>query len=129
MLKLVRFRTSVGSYAVPVEHAREVRSGEGLLPLPSPRDGVAGVVSRGDDAVPVLDRLGGGGGHILVLEAGAQVFGLLVEQVTGVQSVDDGAVAPPPPGQEDAVVAGVVQEGDVMVLVVDVPVLARSLRP
>ncbi|HVF73922.1 MAG TPA: chemotaxis protein CheW [Acidimicrobiales bacterium] len=128
MRQLVRFRTSAGSYAVPVEHAREVRSGDGLRPLPSPRAGVAGVVSRGDDAVPVLDSLGGGGGHILMLEAGNNVFGLLVEQVTGVESFGDDAVAPPPPGQDDAVIAGVVQEGDVMVLVVDVPVLAQSLR-
>lgn len=127
MKQLVRFRTTAGAYAVPVEHAREVCRADGLLPLPSPGEGVAGLLPRGDDAVPVLDGLGAGGDHILVLEAGQRVFGLLVNQVTGVQSVDDGAVAPPPSGQEDAVIAGVVQEGDVMVLVVDVPVLARSL--
>lgn len=125
----MRFRTRAGSYAVPVEHAREVRPGDGLRPMPSPRSGVAGLLQRGDEAVPVVDGLGGGSGHILVLEADHRVFGLLVEQVTGVQSVDEGAVAPPPAGQEDAVIAGVVEEDDGMVLVIDVPVLARSLVP
>jgi chemotaxis signal transduction protein len=127
MRQLVRFRTADGTYAVPVEHAREVRPADGLLPLPSPRAGVAGLLARGDDAVPVLAVLGAGRGHVLVLEVAGRVFGLLVEAVIGVESADDAAVAPPPPGQDDPIVAGVIHEGEAMVLLVDVAELGRSL--
>jgi chemotaxis signal transduction protein len=126
-VKLVRFRTGDGTYAVPVDDAREVRPTQGLQPLPSPRPGVAGLLSRGDVTVPVLDGLGPGRGHVLVVEREAQVFGLLVEEVTGVASVDDDAVAPPPPGQADPMVTGVVHEGEGVVLVVDVAVLGKML--
>jgi chemotaxis signal transduction protein len=127
MRQLVRFHTADGVYAVPVEHAREVRTADGLLPLPSPRPGVAGLLARGDDAVPVLALLGAGHGHVLVLDSGGRVFGLLVEAVTGVESVDEASVAPPPPGQDDPIVAGVIHEGETMVLIADVAELARSL--
>ena len=128
MRQLVRFRTGDGIYAVPVADAREVRPVDGLQPLPSPRAGVAGLLSRDDVTVPVLDGLGPGRGHVLILDHDGQVFGLLVEEVTGVTSVDDAAVAPPPPGQEDAMIAGVIHEDEGAVLVVDVAVLGKMLE-
>lgn len=128
MRQLVRFRTGDGTYAVPVTSAREVRPAEGLQPLPSPRPGVAGLLARDEVAVPVLDGLGPGRGHVLVLDNDGQVFGLLVEEVTGVSSVDDAAIAPPPPGQDDPMIAGVLHEDDGVVLVVDVAVLGKILE-
>lgn len=127
MRQLVRFRTGDGTYAVPISDAREVRPAEGLQPLPSPRPGVAGLLSRHDVAVPVLDGLGPGRGHVLVVERDGRVFGLLVEEVTGVTTVADDAVAPPPPGQDDPMIAGVLHEGATVVLVVDVAVLGKML--
>ena len=127
MKQLVRFRTGNGTYAVPVADAREVRPAEGLQPLPSPRPGVAGLLSRGDVTVPVLDGLGGGAGHVLVLERHGQVFGLLVEEVTGIATVDDAAVAPPPSGQDDPMITGILHEDDGVVLLVDVAVLGKAL--
>jgi chemotaxis signal transduction protein len=125
---LVGFRTGDGRYAVPVEQAREVRAAEGIVPLPAPRPGVVGLLQRGDDAFPVLDALGAGSKHVLVLDAGGQPYGLLVEEVSGVVAVDEADVGPPPPGQEDAVIVGVVSLGDSLVLLVDVAALAESLK-
>lgn len=127
MKQLVRFRTGDGTYAVPVADAREVRPAEGLQPLPSPRPGVAGLLSRGEATVPVLDSLGGGRGHVLVLEHDGRVFGLLVEEVTGVATVEEAAMAAPPEGQDDTVIAGVLHEDEGVVLVVDVAVLGKML--
>ncbi|HEX2040444.1 MAG TPA: chemotaxis protein CheW [Acidimicrobiales bacterium] len=123
---LVGFRTADGRYAVPVEHAREVRAAEGIVPLPAPRPGVVGLLPRGDEALPVLDALGAGSKHVLVLDAG-QPYGLLVEEVSGVVSVEEGDVGPPPPGQEDAVIVGVVASGESLLLLVDATALAGSL--
>ena len=125
---LVGFRTSDGHYAVPVEHTREVRAAGGIVPLPAPRPGVVGLLQRGDDALPVLDALGQGSKHVLVLEAGGQPFGLLVEEVSGVVTVGDTEVGPPPPGQEDAVITGVVSLGESLLLLVDADALAAALN-
>jgi purine-binding chemotaxis protein CheW len=124
---LVGFRTAEGRYAVPVEQAREVRGAEGIVPLPSPRPGVVGLLPRGEEALPVLDVLGAGSKHVLVLEAGSQPFGLLVEEVSGVVSIQEEDLGPPPPGQEDAVIVGVVTLGESLLLLVDPAALAESL--
>lgn len=125
MTKVVRFRTGTGTYAVPVEHAREVRSADDVVPLPSPGAGVAGMVRRGDDAVPVLDALGAGGRHVLVVESEGRVFGLVAEEVLGVEVV--GRIDPAPPGQDHRLVSGVVHEADALLLVADVDALARTV--
>ena len=124
---VVRFRTGNGEYAVPVEHTREVRSVSGLLPLPAARPGVVGLLHRGGDALTVVSVLGPGGDHVLVLDAGERVFGLLVEEVTGVATIDDGTVGPPPDGQEDDLVAGVISMPNGFVFLVDAPAMARRL--
>lgn len=124
---LVGFRTEAGHYAVPVEDTREVRGAGGIMPLPAPRAGVVGLLQRGEEALPVLDALGGGRRHVLVLEPAGQTFGLLVEEVTGVMSVDEAEVGDPPAGQEDAVVVGVVSKGESLVLLVDAMALGAVL--
>lgn len=125
----VGFRTEAGQYAVPVEDTREVRGAEGIMPLPAPRAGVVGLLQRGEEALPVLDALGTGRGHVLVLDPAGQPFGLLVEEVTGVVSVDEADIGDPPAGQEDPVVTGVVSMGDSLLLLVDAAALATALAP
>lgn len=125
MTKVVRFRTGSGTYAVPVEQAREVRPADTVVPLPSPGAGVAGMLRRGDEAVPVLDALGAGGRHVLVVESEGRVFGVVAEEVLGVEAV--GRIDPAPSGQDHPLVAGVVQEPDALLLIADVDALARTM--
>jgi chemotaxis signal transduction protein len=128
MTSVVRFRTGDGQFAVRVDHVREVRSTAGLQPMPSSRPDVVGLLALGDQAVTVIARLGAGRDQVLVLEAGGTTFGLLVEEVTGVVSVEDHRFGPPPAGQEGDVVSGVVALADGLVLIVDPATLARDLR-
>lgn len=127
MRSVVRFRTHDGEYAVPVEHAREVLASVGLTPLPAPRPGVAGLLERDGVAITVLSALGGGREHVLVLDAGDRPFGLLVEEVMGVDPIEEAMLAPPPSGQEDPVISGVLDTGKGIVLLVDVANLAGRL--
>lgn len=127
MTTLVHFRAPSGDYALPVEHVTEVRSSADLTPLPAPRDGVAGLMRRGDDAVTVLSVLGSPGEHVIVVDEGGLTFGLLVGEVTGVREVSEGEVGPPPPGQDGAAVAGVLTGDDGLVLVLDCGALRRRL--
>ena len=84
---MVRFDTAQGSWAVGVEHTIEVRPVSAVRPLPSARPGVAGVIDRERNAVPVVHTLGDDGRHVLVLQAGGITIGMLVTEVTGVVKV------------------------------------------
>jgi chemotaxis signal transduction protein len=126
-MTIVRFRTRDGDYAVPVEQVSKVLSAAALTPLPAPRPGVAGLMSRGDEALPVLAVLGPSGGHIVVIDKGPLSFGLLVEEVTGIQRIDEARIGAPPPGQDRALVSGVLNDEVGLVLLLDVDALAGKL--
>ena len=127
MTTLVRFRAPSGEYALPVDRVTEVRSAADLTPLPTPREGVAGLMRRGDDAVTVLSVLGSPGEHVIELDDGGLTFGLLVSQVLGVVSVTDEELGPPPSGQDRTTVSGVITGEDGIVLVLDCAALRGRL--
>jgi chemotaxis signal transduction protein len=124
---IVRFRTPEGEYAIPVEQVSEVRLASGLRPLPAPREGVVGLLPDGDESLSVLSVLGSEGEHVVVVDDGTLSFGLLVDEVLGIQHVDDANVQAAPPGQDRAVVAGVVGGDGTLVLLLDLKVLRGRL--
>jgi chemotaxis signal transduction protein len=125
MTPMVRFRAGGGRYAVPAQAVRQVRTGDGVSILPGGRAGVAGLVKWDGAALPVLALFGPGRRRLLVIETGGQRFGLLAEDVTGVVVVDEGKLGPPPAGQDGDLIAGVLDAGDDLVLVLDPAAIAR----
>jgi chemotaxis signal transduction protein len=122
----VHFLTGDGRYCVPVEATVGVRSAAGLLPLPTPRPGVIGVLPA-DPPLTVLSVLGSGRDRILVLAAAGSTFGLLVQEVTGLSSVDEAAIGNAPEGQDEALVCGVVEGKVGLEFLADPAVLAKRL--
>jgi chemotaxis signal transduction protein len=127
MRTIVRFQTSEGDYAVPVDQVSEVRSAAALTPLPSPRPGVIGLMPRGDEALPVLAIFSASGRHVVVIDEGSLSFGLLVDEVTGVHQIDEARIGAPPPGQDRSLVSGVVNDAPGVVLLLDVAALAGKV--
>jgi chemotaxis signal transduction protein len=128
MTTVLRFHSAGGRYAVPIEHCLEVRPAAQVRPLPSPRPGVVGVLSWRDRALSVVSPLGPCGDHVIVLDAAGRPFGLLVDEVVGVEHLDAAAVGDPPPGQEQPLVAAATApEGDLLFLV-DVVAVDRWLH-
>lgn len=125
MKTVVRFRAGDGQYAVPVERVREVRAGDTLMPLPGPRDGVIGLLSVGHDALAVVDAFGSGGNHVLLLDRPSGPFGLCVEEVLGVQTIEE--IGPAPEGQNNDLIEGVLQSDDGITLLVSVEKLGERL--
>ena len=128
MTTVVSFRSGGQHWAVALERVEGVLAARGLLPLPDPRPGVAGLLHRDGDPVPVLSPLGGGQlGQVLVLDDHGRSFGLLVDEVIGIERVPGGP-GPVPPGQRSPVVAGVLP-GTSPLLLLDVAALTGWLAP
>ena len=125
MRTVVCFRAGSGDYAVAVEQVREVRAGDILMPLPSPRAGIVGLLSVGHNALAVVDTLGSEGGQVLLLDRAEGAFGLRVEEVTGVERI--GELGPPPPGQDGELIEGVITADDRVTLLVSVDKLGERI--
>lgn len=124
----MRFRCSDTSYALFVEQVTEIRSAADMTPLPVPRAGVAGLVPRVDDSLTVLSVLGDSGSHVVVVDDSTVTFGLLVDEVTEVARVDESAIGPPPHGQAEGVVSGVLHDEGELVLLLDAAALRGTLE-
>lgn len=125
MTAMVQFRTTQGLFCIPVENVREVRHGDEVLPIPVPRTGVVGVVHTESESLTVVSILGGGDGHVLVLNSLHGHFALLADEVCGIVSIDE--LDPAPRGQETQVFSGVARTLEGTFLVVDVNHLAAGL--
>jgi chemotaxis signal transduction protein len=129
MRLLVRFQTPTGAWAVPIERVHEVCLAQGIIPLPAPKPGIAGVLRRGDEVLTVCSLLGEATGHVLIVDGAGEHFGVLAENASGILRVEDDEIAAPPTGQEVAVVSGIIHgPEDDTVLLLDLDALGRMLQ-
>jgi chemotaxis signal transduction protein len=125
---VVCFSTEQGRFAVPVEQTRQVVPADGIAALPDPLPGVVGLMRAEPDPMPVVAVLGESGGHVLVLHDGERRFGLLVDEVMGLERVEAAAIRPAPAGQRRELVTGVIDTGAGPRLLVDASILGRAVR-
>jgi chemotaxis signal transduction protein len=97
-----------------------------MIALPEPALDVAGILP-GDPPLTVISPLRARGTHVLVIEAGETLVGLLVDEVTGLQLIDDADIGPAPGGQDRSLVCGTLATGGGLVLVADAVALAGRL--
>jgi chemotaxis signal transduction protein len=67
LTRVVSFRSGGQDWAVALERVQRVLGARGLLPLPDPRPGVAGLVHRDGQTVTVVSPLGAERGQVLLL--------------------------------------------------------------
>jgi chemotaxis signal transduction protein len=127
MTTVVSFRSGGQDWAVALDRVQRVLADRGLLPLPDPKPGVAGVLYRDGDTVPVVSPLGAASGQVLVLDDNGTSIGLLVDEVIGIVRVQ-GEAGPAPAGQRSPLVAGVLA-GTSPLLLLDVAALTGWLAP
>ena len=127
MTTVVSFRSGGQDWAVALDRVQRVLADRGLLPLPDPKPGVAGLLHRDGDTVPVVSPLGAASGQVLVLDDNGTSIGLLVDEVIGIVRVQ-GEAGPAPAGQRSPLVAGVLA-GTSPLLLLDVAALTGWLAP
>lgn len=92
MIGYITFRLAARELACRLDEVREVVRLAGLESLPGMTPPVSGVLELRGNPLPVIDlRLAGEStrGDVLVLEAGADTVGVVVDQVTAVLDEDD----------------------------------------
>jgi chemotaxis signal transduction protein len=127
MTTVVSFRSGGQDRAVALDRVQGVLGAGGLLALPDPRPGVAGLLHRDGSTVTVVSPLGADRGQVLVLDGDGTSIGLLVDEVVGIERVPQEATAPPA-GQRSPLVAGVLA-GTRPLLLLDVGALTGWLAP
>lgn len=97
MSRIVEFVVENGRWGVDIGWVREIVPVRGMTPLPNGIPLLAGLMNVRGDVVPVLDGekalagAGGGGGRtVLVLSRRDETFGLLIDAVSAIRSVDAG---------------------------------------
>ena len=126
MNTMVCFRTPGATYCLPLDVAVSVRTSEDLVPLPDPAPEVVGIIP-GSPPLTVISPFGSTGDHIIVVEADEKRFGILVDEVTGLRTLDTTDMHTAPAGQAHALVAGTVDSEGALVFVADPLALAGRL--
>jgi purine-binding chemotaxis protein CheW len=114
---LVCFTAAGTRYAIPVTSTLSVRPASTVVHVPSDRADMVGVLP-GDPVLSVISPLGVGAGasHVLVVTTPERDYGLLVDAVTDVCTVDDAAIRPAP---DHGVVIAVAERPDGVLLIAD----------
>ena len=104
---VVSFRSGGQDWGVALERVSGSARQGACCPSPTPRPGVAGLLHRdGDDRHRGVAPRWRPAGPVVVLDDGATSIGLLVDEVVGIERVQEEAGAPPA-GQRSPLVAGV----------------------
>ncbi len=130
-LELLAFRLGEEEYAVAVEQVKEVLKNRELTPVPNASDYVRGVMALRGRVLPVIDlcmRLGlpsvvkDEKSRIVVVSAGEEDAGILVDRVTGVVRIAPDSVRPAPETIERGAefLKGIARRGDRLYILLDV---------
>jgi chemotaxis signal transduction protein len=124
--KLLRFRTAMGEFAIPVESVREVRSDPALSSIPGAHPAVVGVLDWKGEALTVIAPFGEGR-QLIVVEGGPGVYGLVVEEVLELAHRSDRELGRAPAESSAAYILGLMRSEGHMVPIVDAGLLWSSV--
>lgn len=106
MAQHIGFKLGAEEYSVPILSVREIINVPELTRMPSSPDYIEGVANLRGSVVPIIStrkvvKTGGeasapgGGDRVIVLINGKAAYGILVDGITGVIGIDEGAIDPP----------------------------------
>jgi chemotaxis signal transduction protein/chemotaxis regulatin CheY-phosphate phosphatase CheZ len=123
----IGFRINTGEYAIPITRVREIINLPDITRIPQSPVYLKGITNLRGSVIPVVDlkelihvqAAENGGTKIIVIASGRITFGLLVDGITGVLSIDEGAIESPenlPHGNADQVEGVAKVDGRLIVL-------------
>jgi len=136
--ELITFEVNGQIFGIDIMSIREIRAWTPVTPLPRVPHYVAGVVNLRGTVLPVVDlaaRLGWRPTEathrhaIIVAQIDGQARGLIVDSVSDIVTIPDGALQPPPVTGDDAMIQfieGLAAIDDTMVMVLALPALGTA---
>ncbi len=127
MQQYIGFRLNTGEYGIPITKVREIISLPEITRIPQSPSYLRGITNLRGSVIPVVDLKslisvpdsGAGGTKIIVIASGRITFGLLVDGISGVVSIEDTAIESPenlPHGHGDQVRGVAKLDGRLIVL-------------
>jgi chemotaxis signal transduction protein/chemotaxis regulatin CheY-phosphate phosphatase CheZ len=123
----IGFHLQTGEFAIPIMRVREIINLPEITHIPQSPSYLTGITNLRGSVIPVVDlkdlihvpKSEGGGNKVIVVTAGSITFGLLVDGITGVLSIDETAIEAPenlPQGHANQVEGVAKLEGRLIVL-------------
>jgi len=127
MQQYIGFRLQSGEFAIPIMRVREIINLPEITHIPQSLSSFKGITNLRGSVIPVVDlkklmhipEMEGGATKVIVISSGRITFGLLVDGITGVISIDESAIESPqnlPHGHEDRVEGVAKLDGRLIVL-------------
>ncbi len=127
MQQYIGFRLSTGEYGIPITRVREIINLPNITKIPQSPSYLNGITNLRGSVIPVVDLKElihvtadkQGGTKIIVIASGRITFGLLVDGITGVLSLDEAAIESPenlPQGHTEQVEGVAKLDGRLIVL-------------
>jgi len=127
MQQYIGFRLHTGEYAISIQSVREIINLPEITRIPQSPHYLEGITNLRGSVIPVINlrslmnipESAEGGTKVIVIASGRITFGILVDGITGVVSIDDAQVESPeslPHGQAEQVAGVAKLEGRLILL-------------
>jgi purine-binding chemotaxis protein CheW len=130
MIKIAIFNLADKEYGVSIEQVRQVIRMRKITPVPEASEFVEGVIALRGKVIPLINlfkKLGieagplSGKNRIIITQAGSHTVGVIVDAVSGVITLDEGALSPVDEVLKEArYLIGVVRVDKRLVLIIDI---------
>jgi chemotaxis signal transduction protein/chemotaxis regulatin CheY-phosphate phosphatase CheZ len=122
----IGFKLHTGEFGIPITKVREIINLPDITRIPQSPPYLKGITNLRGSVIPVVDlkklikvQATEGGSKVIVIASGRITFGLLIDGITGVISIDEGAIESPenlPQGHVDQVEGVAKLDGRLIVL-------------
>ncbi len=134
ILQMIGFVVADELFCVDILMVQEIIKDTSITAIPDAPDFIMGIINLRGSIIPVIDlskrlslsradQSAAPGGWILILKIGGRVTGFIVDRVTRVLKVPEGAVKPPPEmgvsGLKNQYVSGVCKQDERLMAILD----------
>jgi chemotaxis protein CheZ len=125
-MQYIGFTMNHNEYTIPILKVQEIVNLPHLTKLPQAPDYIEGITNLRGRIIPIvnLKKLVGLGGDslgekVIVVTSGRIIFGVLIDAITGVITIEDSAIDPPTDFNTSDIVSGVAKVGEKLIVLLD----------
>jgi chemotaxis protein CheZ len=125
-MQYIGFTMNNNEYTIPILKVQEIVNLPHLTKLPQAPEYIEGITNLRGRIIPIvnLKKLVGLGGDslgekVIVVTSGRIIFGVLIDDITGVITIEDSSIDPPTDFNTSDIVSGVAKVGEKLIVLLD----------